>query len=210
MTAYSYMRADIIHLDTVVEREPIIDIIKGTMRGSVQVFSAEPVTWDGPTIHPWDKKPVPVGHIGCTLSHISIMKAALQRAEPQMIFEDDCELLATRSEIYDFIESAPPHDILLLGATEYVESAVEGAYRKVGRFWGTHALILSEKAMRAAIEAFEAAVARGEFLPADWMYNAAIKTGLKAYGPSKLNALCQQKPGLVSAINGKIRQAPKV
>ena len=157
--------------------------------------------------HPLPDETITPGMIGCLLSHMTILK---ETKEDILIFEDDCELLATRTQIYDFIEGAPPHDILLLGATEYVESAVEGAYRKVGRFWGTHALILSEKAMRAAIKAFEAAVARGDFLPADWMYNEAIKSGLKAYGPSKLNALCQQKPGLVSAINGKIRQAPKV
>ena len=98
--------------------------------------------------------------------------------------------------------------MLLLGANEYVESeAAPGAYKRVKRFWGTHAVILSEKAMRAALQVFADAQKRGEFLPADWMYNEAIKQAdLVCYGPAKLDMLCRQKPGLVSAITGKERK----
>ena len=42
--------------------------------------------------------------------------------------------------------------------------------------------------------------------PADWLYSEAIKRHtLNVYGPERCASLIQQKPGLMSEINGKIR-----
>jgi GR25 family glycosyltransferase involved in LPS biosynthesis len=183
----------------------------------LEVFSAKDGTdWEKSSKivkqHPLEKRPVERGNIGCTHSHIDIIHASLKSKEKHtLLFEDDCEMIGSRDDIYGFIHQAGKEwDMLLLGANEYVESeAAEGlteSYKRVKRFWGTHAVILTEKAMRAALQAFADAQKRGVFLPADWMYNEAIKqAGLVCYGPAKLDMLCRQKPGLVSAITGKTR-----
>jgi GR25 family glycosyltransferase involved in LPS biosynthesis len=208
-------RCVVIHLNSATERQPIIDKLRETMIHYLEVFSAKDGTeWEKSSKivkqHPLEKRPVERGNIGCTHSHIDIIHASLKSKEKHtLLFEDDCEMIASRDDIYGFIHQAGKDwDILLLGANEYVESeAAHGTYVRVKRFWGTHAVILTEKAMRAALQAFADAQKRGVFLPADWMYNEAIKqAGLVCYGPAKLDMLCRQKPGLVSAITGKERK----
>jgi GR25 family glycosyltransferase involved in LPS biosynthesis len=209
-------RATIIHLDSATERLPLLAAIQETLPCQVDIFSAKDgVDWSKSNViaktHPWTKTPVKIGELGCAQSHLCILEMALKAGEKRiLIFEDDCELLGTSEEISAFLENAPEKwDILLLGANEYVEYSLLDTYVKVGRFWGTHAMVLSMRAMAAAIQVFTDAQAKGEFLPADWMYNEAIKKmKLSCYAPKKPDALCRQKPGLVSAINGKIRNAP--
>jgi GR25 family glycosyltransferase involved in LPS biosynthesis len=152
--------------------------------------------------------------LGCSHSHIDILYNTLKERLPfALIFEDDCEMLGTQDDIYGFMHRASQlpqeWDMLLLGANEYVESTPSsGAYTYVNRFWGTHAIILKEKAMRAALKVFADAQKRGEFLPADWMYNEAIKQhNLICYGPKDISSLCRQKKGLVSSITGNTRSA---
>ena len=208
--------ATIIHLDSATERLPLIDAIKDCLPWQIDIFSAKDGTdWQKSNVisksHPLTKAPISLGNIGCTQSHLCILESALKAGEEHTIlFEDDCELLGTREEIHAFLENAPKGwDILLLGASEYVEYTVQDTYAKVGRFWGTHAMVVSKKAMAAAIDAFTDAQRKEIFLPADWMYNEAIKKKkLSCYAPIKVDALCRQKPGLVSAINGKVRNAP--
>jgi GR25 family glycosyltransferase involved in LPS biosynthesis len=208
-------RCVVIHLESATERQPIIDKLRSTMIHNLEVFSAKDGTeWEKSSKiakqHPWEKRPVKRGEIGCAHSHIDIIHGSLKSKEIHtLLFEDDCEMIGSRDDIYGFIHQAGKEwDMLLLGANEYVESeAAPGAYKRVKRFWGTHAVILSEKAMRAALQVFADAQKRGEFLPADWMYNEAIKQAdLVCYGPAKLDMLCRQKKGLVSAITGKERK----
>jgi GR25 family glycosyltransferase involved in LPS biosynthesis len=187
----------------------------------LEVFSAKDGSeWEKSSkiakIHPFEKKPVPVGHLGCTHSHIEIIHSSLRAKEKAtLIFEDDCEMLGTQDDVYGFIHRAghlpDKWDIILLGANEYVESTkFDDNYTRVNRFWGTHAVILTDKAMRAVLKVFADAQKKGEFLPADWMYNEAIKQhGLVCYAPTKIDSICRQKPGLISAITGKPRVAPK-
>jgi len=211
----------VIHIDTAVERLPIIEKLRKTMIHDVVIFQAKDGSeWESSPkiakLHPLDKTPVSRGNLGCTHSHIDIIHGRLKAKEEYcLIFEDDCDMLGSQDDVYRFIhhaENLPDKwDIILLGANEYVESTkVDATYRRVKRFWGTHAVIMKEKAMRAALKVFADAQKRGEFLPADWMYNEAIaKEGIVCYGPTSINTICQQKPGLISSINGKPRQAPK-
>ena len=214
-------RCVVIHLDSASERMPIMEKLRKTMIHTVEVFSAKDGTeWEKSSkiakMHPWEKKNVSRGVLGCAHSHIDIIHGSLKARELHtLIFEDDCEMLGSQDNVYGFIhytKDLPKEwDILLLGASEYVESEpVNETYTKVKRFWGTHAVILKDTAMRAVLQTFADAQKEGVFLPADWMYSEAIKKhGLTCYGPTQIDRLCQQKPGLISAITGKPRIPPR-
>ena len=210
-------RCAVIHLDSATDRLPLIEKLRTTLIHNLEVFSAKDGSdWEKNAkiakMHPRDKTPVSRGILGCTHSHIDIVHSTLKDKLPfALIFEDDCEMLGAQDDIYGFLHRAnhipTEWDMILLGANEYVESLPPvGAYTQVKRFWGTHAVILKEKAMRAVLRVFADAQKRGEFLPADWMYNEAIaQHNLVCYGPTKVDSLCRQKPGLVSAITGNTR-----
>lgn len=221
----------VIHLERATERLPVIEEIRALFP-SLSVYNAKDGSeWDdNPNIgkqHPWTGSDVSRGVIGCAHSHIDLIHAALRRGNKTIIiFEDDCEMSegvsinTIMTHVHganmlgdvkigtDTTSVADAWDILLLGANEYVESEATtvAEYRRVKRFWGTHAIILRESAMRAALQVFADAQRGGIFLPADWMYNEAIKGGLTCIGPANLYSLCRQKEGFVSYITG----APRV
>lgn len=212
-------RATVIHLEAAVERQPVVARIQ-ELFPSLEIYPAKDGSqWSADAriqkAHPWTKKPVTRGCIGCTHSHIELIHDALSKKEQALaIFEDDCEFRAevTQEEIATYVSRAnmldTPWDILLLGGTEYVESeAVTADYTKVGRFWGAHALVLGERGMRAALKAFHASQQNGDFLPGDWLYNEAIRLdSLVCYGPTDPFHFCKQKEGLVSYLTGKVRK----
>ena len=199
----------VIHLAKAVERLPLIENLKRIF--SVEIYDANDGSeWQAdPSVqkaHPWTKTPVTQGNIGCTRSHLDLIQAALKAGTNLMIFEDDCDFKLD-TDVIKFIHDAPPCDILLLGATEYVESEDAGAYKKVGRFWGAHALILNERGLRAALKAFAESQKQGDFLPGDWLYNEAIKLdNLVCYGPADPFQFCRQKEGLLSYLTGTVRR----
>jgi GR25 family glycosyltransferase involved in LPS biosynthesis len=208
----------VIHLEKATERLPIIEVLKNLF--NVEVYNAKDGSdWmANPQIHkahPWTKQPLTQGNIGCTHSHIELIHRALKAGEKSLtIFEDDCDFIptVTKEEITKFIHGAnilgESWDILLLGATEYVESSpVSEEYKRVGRFWGTHALILRERGMRAALKAFADSQKKGDFLPGDWLYNEAIKIDkLACFAPTNPFHFCRQKEGLLSYLTGAVRK----
>ena len=211
--------AVVIHLAKATERLPLIDRLK-TIFTQLEVYDAKDGSeWQAnPQIqkaHPWTKKPVTQGNIGCTHSHIDLIHRALKAGDKSLIlFEDDCEFEpeVTTEIMMNYIHTAntlgEPWDILLLGGTEYVETEIlTSEYTKVNRFWGAHALILRERGMRAALKAFAASQKKGDFLPGDWLYNEAIKLdGLVCFGPSDPFRFCRQKEGLLSYLTGTLRK----
>ena len=211
--------AVVIHLAKATERLPLIDRLK-TIFTQLEVYDAKDGSeWQAnPQIqkaHPWTKKPVTQGNIGCTHSHIELIHRALKAGDKSLIlFEDDCEFEpeVTTEIMMKYIHTAntlgEPWDILLLGGTEYVETEIlTSEYTKVNRFWGAHALILRERGMRAALKAFAASQKKGDFLPGDWLYNEAIKLdGLVCFGPSDPFRFCRQKEGLLSYLTGTLRK----
>jgi GR25 family glycosyltransferase involved in LPS biosynthesis len=211
-------RAVVIHLEKAEERLPLVEKIRSVFP-SLEVYAAKDGSaWSADSkiakAHPWTKKPVTQGCIGCTHSHIDIIYKTLQQGTPSLIlFEDDCEFTSdvTREQVTKYIHMAntlEKWDILLLGGTEYVESEPTSSaeYTKVGRFWGAHALILRERGMRAALKAFHASQKKGDFLPGDWLYNEAIRLdSLVCYGPTAPFRFCKQKEGLMSYLTGKPR-----
>ena len=212
-------RPVIIHLETALERKPLVNRIQ-ELFPALEIYAAKDGSqWSADSkiqkAHPWTKKPVTKGCIGCTHSHIDIIHDALTKKEASIIiFEDDCDFKAelTRDDLTKYIHMAntlsEPWDVLLLGATEYVESVpLTADYTKVGRFWGAHALILRERGMRAALKAFYASQKAGDFLPGDWLYNEAIRLdSLVCYGPADPFRFCKQKEGLMSYLTGKVRK----
>ena len=127
------------------------------------------------------------------------------------IFEDDAEFVGTIPNLDSFYNTVnafePEWDILFLGANEWVEyEQVESSLVKVSRFWGTHAFLIRESAARKVIQDHEDLLAKGYAYPADWLYAYSIQRHkLKAFGPIYSKRFIRQKPGLVSAINGKMR-----
>lgn len=212
-------RAAVIHLETAAERKPLVARIQDLFP-LLEVYPAKDGSqWLADSkiqkAHPWTKNPVTKGCIGCTHSHIDLIHDALSKHDSALIiFEDDCEFgEVTRQQLTAYIHKAntlgEPWDILLLGGTEYVESdsTSSAEYRKVGRFWGAHALILRERGMRAALKAFHASQKKGDFLPGDWLYNEAIRLdSLICYGPTDPFRFCKQKEGLLSYLTGKVRK----
>ena len=212
-------RAAVIHLDKAVERKPLVERMKDFFP-ALEIYEARDGTqWEKDSriqkTHPWTKKPVTLGILGCAHSHIDLIHDALTKKDGSLvIFEDDCAFGdLTRETLMKYIHGAnlleKSWDILLLGGTEYVESeaTMSADYKKVGRFWGAHALILREWGMRAVLKTFHAAQMKGEFLPADWLYNEAIRLeSLVCYGPTDPFRFCQQKEGLLSYLTGKIRR----
>ena len=213
-------RSTVIHLEKATERKPLVKRIQDLFP-LLEIYPAK----DGsqwladPKIqkaHPWTKMPVTQGCIGCTHSHIDIIHDALKNKETSLVlFEDDCEFTpeVTREELIKYIHLAntlaEPWDVLLLGGTEYVESSDTASpdYKRVGRFWGAHALILRERGMRAALKAFHASQQKGDFLPGDWLYNEAIRIdSLICYGPTEPFRFCKQKEGLLSYLTGTLRK----
>lgn len=213
------MNPVVIHLAKATERLPLIENIKKIFN-QLEIFDAKDGSqWQAdPKIqkaHPWTKIPVTQGNIGCTHSHIELIHRALKNGDKSlMLFEDDCDFKEVDTEtMMKYIHLAntlgEAWDILLLGGTEYVESTETSSsdYRKIGRFWGAHALILRERGMRAALKAFAESQKQGDFLPGDWLYNEAIKLdGLVCYGPTDPFRFCRQKEGLMSYLTGTVRK----
>ena len=211
--------AVVIHLAKATERLPLINSLNKIFT-HLEVYDAKDGTeWQANPLvqkaHPRAKDPVTQGSIGCTHSHIDLIIQTLQAGDKSLIlFEDDCEFKpeVTTEIIRNYIDTAntldKPWDILLLGATEYVEVEIfTSDYTKVNRFWGAHALILRERGMHAVLKAFAASQQKGDFLPGDWLYNEAIKLdGLICFGPSYPFHFCRQKEGLVSYLTDTVRK----
>lgn len=218
----------ILHLDSATERLALVTALQDSFFLPLTVIPAS--TGEDWMVRPEIAKKhvrpgqtVTQGMLGCAHSHIDLLYRALKGGIDELyIFEDDCQLTAPPPAIKVWVDSmrntGVPWDLLLLGANEYVESEMgllsppEGQegdripVRRVGRFWGTHAMIIRPRAAQAALKVFADAQKQGIFLPADWMWNEAIRVnGLLVFGPMEPTALCRQAPGLVSAITGTVR-----
>ena len=210
----------IIHLDSATERSTAIEALQRTFFMPLVVTPAsngEAWMRDATVSkrHVLAGQQVTQGMLGCAESHMNLLSRGLHEGLDELaIFEEDCEFVVGGHTVKEWVDgvraSGVPWDILLLGANEYVNQppvpTVVGGAVKVGRFWGTHAMLVRARAAEAAIRTFTQSQKEGFFLPADWMYNEAIRReGLVVFGPPSPKALCRQIPGLVSAITGKVR-----
>ena len=198
----------VIHRKIDVERETTIRELEKHIGRELQILegvNGNTLIEQGfPRKHPIEQKPTSAGNIGCTASHLQILQNVLAGEHRSVcIFEDDAEYI---SDFSKYLSQIPENwDICFLGVNEIVEGEpVSQTVVKVRRFWGTHAVILREKAMRAIQEMYFQSLKDDYALPADWLYSYAIqKFGLKAYAPKV--AHIRQKPGFISTISGNIR-----
>lgn len=198
----------VIHRQIDVEREPTIRELERRLGRELQIL--EGVRGDTliekgfPRKHPIERIPTSAGNIGCTASHVQILQNVLAGEYKSVcIFEDDAEYI---SDFTSYFSQIPDDwDICFLGVNEIVDGdPVSDTVVKVRRFWGTHAVILKEKAMMAIQDMYFQSLKDEYALPADWLYSYAIqRSGLNAYAPK--NAHIRQKPGFVSTISGNIR-----
>ena len=204
-----------IHLMSEKVRETFMIHFQNSLGRQVEVFPAivgsEVAGPDYPRRHPHEAQ-TSLGNIGCTESHLRLLQKMLDEGyECIGIFEDDAEAMKSAEEIQAFVNAAnatePSWDILFLGATEWVDfKKVNTDIVRVNRFWGTHAMLLKKHVAQKVIETYKRLLAEGFAYPADWLYAQTIREQKwVAYGPIGCKSLIRQKPGLVSAINGKIR-----
>lgn len=202
----------IIHLKDKTERQPLIESLQKASGLPLTIFNAltrTDLTKKGLS-HPWRHDVLTDGMIGCTLSHLALLNLARSSQQPTYIFEDDVQVLKPFSPfLYEMISSNLEWDIILLGANEYVSSEHLANYkgiRTIHRFWGTHAMLIHPSAVQKIRSVFDSSVENDIFLPADWLYNEAIKIhGLRVYGPANSKEFVIQAPGFISAITGRQR-----
>jgi GR25 family glycosyltransferase involved in LPS biosynthesis len=204
-----------IHLDTAKEREPAITrleerlgrpLIRWNATKAADAIAQAKARGEGRR-HPFGGI-TQGGNLGHVDSLIRLLKKMIAEKTPVIgIFEDDAELVAPVDEIQAFVSARAQWDILLLGANEWVDVSSAAGIVRVRRFWGTHALLLNQRAARAIIAMYARLTARGFAYPADWLLAEAVKEGLKVYGPANPKAYCIQSRGLVSLITGDVRQA---
>ncbi len=198
-----------IHLERAKERLPLIQTLEERMKRPIIIFEAS----DGkdvvglPKRHPLSREQITNGILGCLDSHIRLLVNMIQSNYDMIgVFEDDAEMLVTDDTLTDFHKKVSGDwDILVLGANEWVEYKKKESYIQPFKYWGTHAFLIKKEAAKKIIETHEQVLREGVTYPADWLYAEAIKRHrLIAYGPCC--NLIQQKPGLISQINGKIRR----
>lgn len=204
-----------IHLVRAVEREPFMTHFQNGLGRQVLLWPASEGTevaargW--PRGHPHERE-TSIGALGCLDSHIRLLRKMLQDDLQVIgIFEDDAELVVTCEKLEEFYEQVcsevPEWDILVLGANEWVDiQKKQNGLIWPRRYWGTHAFLIRRRAAEAVIMMFEDLQRKGLSYPADWLYSYVIQQQkLVAVGPEVCRSLIRQKPGLVSAINGKVR-----
>lgn len=201
-----------IHLQRIHERLPLIQTLEEKIKRPITRFEAsdgkEVATYGWPKRHPFSSSEITNGILGCLDSHIRLLVNMIQSNYDMIgIFEDDAEVLVTSNELVEFYKKVPADwDILILGANEWVEYKKEELYVKPVRYWGTHAFLIKKEAAKKVIETHIKVLKDGITYPADWLYSEAIKRHtLNVYGPEGCASLIQQKPGLMSEINGKVR-----
>lgn len=189
----------VIHRACDTEREHLVNDLQAVF--DCTVFEGI----DGSTLqvgnkHPWQGQTT-AGNLGNTASHVAIIKQSLE-TETVGILEDDAVVVG---ELDAFMNAVPEDwDMLYLGVNEIVAGFKLDTCFCVRRCWGSHAVCLRPKAMKAVLAVYEKSLQDGIGLPADWLYNAAIhQYRLKAYCP--LINLVEQKKGLVSIATGNIR-----
>ena len=224
----SNYQAHVIHLESCVDREPIIERLQKSLSIPIEIFNASNGSqwWNDKSIpkkHPWQFDTVSIGMVGCAQSHISLLRKIYETTDKGvLLFEDDAELIQapetlkafvksvkdfTEETMYDIPKNTREWDIFLLGATEYVKSKpITHEIQRVYRFWGTHAMCIKHDKIPSIISTFEKYLSMGIFLPADWLYNKAIEEKhLVVYGPSQPKLYLQQSVGLISSITNKVR-----
>jgi GR25 family glycosyltransferase involved in LPS biosynthesis len=195
----------IIHLEDCHERDDVKEHLEKNFGGqeipfypAIRIDTNISIIWKSPYT---GYKPMLAGAVGCLESHIALYKS--NQRGILTVFEDDA-FVKDQNELNDFINLVPKDfDIILLGYNKIVNANIENGIYNVKRFYGTHAMILTENVRQLFIEEYETQKPFAE--PVDWLWSRIIEdNNLKVYAP--LIPPIIQKPGLVSQITGVCRQ----
>lgn len=208
----------IIHLEDLHERDEVLTELTTLLQTTGEFFYTK-----RPAMLDLNLRGLSIGNQGCLKAHVELYKQLLNKKDNFFfVGEDDAFVPFTEENDLLIQNPAPIHklfqkikneqfDIALLGYTE-LPQLENGAIN----FFGTHAMFLSKKAMKAYIQEYEIVIAissnpsvRSAALPADRAWHRTIqKHKLKVIYPP--TPLIIQKPGLLSAITGKERLLPKM
>lgn len=203
-----------IHLESATERDWLITDLQNRFGRPIQRWKAsvgaDVVKLGWPRKHPIEPF-TSDGAMGCLDSHLRLLQHMVDKNyEVIGIFEDDAILNGDLQKLQDLVEKAsvlePKWGILFLGVTEWVDMKVINTdIVQPVRFWGTHSFLITQEAARKTLEMHKQLQEKGYAFPADWLYARCLQNKQYiAYGPTQAKLICQ-KPGLVSAINGKVR-----
>lgn len=113
------------------------------------------------------------GEIGCYLSHIHMLKKALESNKPVLVIEDDAKIeIDTFQKIKELKDIPIDWDILSIGYN-YYEQFYINTFDKIKYLHGTHAYLVNNKNL--TIEKINS------LLPIDKPYDLILPTKLKTY-----------------------------
>jgi len=216
--------AYVIHLKDRVDRLETINKLEYSLNINLEIYDASDGSewWKNagiPKKHPWTYDKLTQGMVGCSMSHLEVLKNIYKTSEKGvLLFEDDTQLIVPATRLFEYLNKIKEFtddalheernwDILLLGANEYVNSKpITQHIQRVNKFWGTHAMYIKRESIPEIVSTFESYLSKGIFLPADWLYNKTIEEKhFIVYGPSSPKQILQQSIGNISSITGKVR-----
>jgi glycosyl transferase family 25 len=112
------------------------------------------------------------GEIGCYLSHVHLLKKALNSKKPVLILEDDAKIeVDTLNKIKKVIENPPKDwDLIFLGYNYYEEYST---FKQINYLHGTHAYLINTKNLtKAKIDSL---------LPIEKPYDVILPIKFKTY-----------------------------
>jgi GR25 family glycosyltransferase involved in LPS biosynthesis len=149
-----------------------------------------------------------VGGIGCTKSHIEVLKQAREQHLPEvMIFEDDFEFLVSREEFDSILASVPDdYDVVMLSYNLQRSEPYNERFGRVLDVQTTSGYLVSSRFYDTLLATWEASLAQYETYPeCHWLY--ILDQAWKPLQPiSKwyysLVRIGKQRPGWSDITNG--------
>ena len=113
------------------------------------------------------------GPLGCSASHLAIIKLARARELPSvMVFEDDFTFLVTKDEFDTVLSSLPEdYDVVMLGYNVIREDTYSSSFGRTLEAQAGSGYIVHQRAYDALIECWEQAMSKFEQNPHEhWKY----------------------------------------
>jgi len=201
----------VIHLDTAVERKPLIAAMEHALGVPVRIHKAS--TGHGPVLpHVQPGSRATRGAIGCYESHLEVLKEFADSGdEYRLILEDDTVFFIDSSAIHRIVDEAnrlANWDMIYISYSNIVstQSLPSSTLCRIHGCYGTYAMLLRRSALPKLSAALAYIEASGHFYPADWVYKRAIEANeLVALGPIKKDAFAWYQLGIYSYVGNGIR-----
>ena len=143
------------------------------------------------------------GAVGCTYSHIKMIRRALEEGkEYAVIFEDDCIFKNTINDLTNAFITLKQlihsynikFDIFVLGAIGYTSHIPNPiGISTIYNIEGSHAILLNRKAMKSYIDEYTKSLSVGHVECADAYYNILLNNNIKGIGFTDSKQFFEQK-----------------